>query len=197
MWCNTESGIGDSTNMSRTNANDKFSEPVPSFRKIGNLKLFDTKADYCYSKKVLEKHSLRMLHREDVLREIVLNERLAEAFCGKGFYIERKESDALNLNTIYTGFFIPGKNAVLEYIGKRYNERSASWENGFFDGKPVIYVYSGSGFEIFFVYKYPVDGRRFVFDSSYNSNNIVPIIVGMEKEGLSGSIDKSLVSPRT
>jgi hypothetical protein len=42
-----------------------------------------------------------------------------------------------------------------------------------------------------------VDGRRFVLDSSYNSNNIVPVIVGMEKEGLPDSIDKSLVSPRT
>ena len=183
--------------MSRTNANNKLSEPIPAFKEIGNLKFFDTRADYYYSKKVLEEHSLRMLHIADVVREIVLNERSTEAFCGKGFYIERKESDTLSVNTIYTGFFIPGKNAILEYIGRQYNERSESWKNGFFDGKPVIYVYSGSGFEIFFVYKYPVDGRRFVLDSSYNSNNIVPVIVGMEKEGLPDSIDKSLVSPRT
>ena len=188
--------ICEGMNTSRINENDRLSKSMPMVKEVGSLKWFDTRADYHYSRAILEEHSLRFLHRSDVIREIVLKKEVAETFGGKGFYIERRENDILNVDRP-VGFFIPGKNGILEYIGKEYNEEAESWNKGIFNGKPVIYLYSGSSFEIFFVYKQPVDGRRFVFDSSYNSNNIVPLVVGIDKEERSDIINKSLVPLRT
>lgn len=181
--------------MDTLKTNSELSKRLPMVHEAGNLRWFDSRADYHHSKMILEKYSLRFLHREDVVREIVLDEKLAEAFSGKGFYIERRENEILNTDRPI-GFFIPGKNNNLEYIGNEYNEGVESWKRGVFNGKPVIYLYSGSSFEIFFVYKCPVDGRRFVLDSSYNSDNIVPLVVGMEKELRSDGINKSSVSLR-